>query len=1339
MKNLRNFITSTNRNNLRLFISVSIIALIAITGLLVWQTTAQMQTAEQISDNGLPMPTLGNYPNTTINIGANTTITPNVAPTNTTRINVSTNSNFKGLLAANPTTGVVRITNANPAGTYLVTVKAFNASGMTTRTFTLTVGNGPICNFTVQFTNAPDVSFNGFARSLAIGDFNNDGIQDIARTSFFVSPEFEFSNNIVSILLGNGTGGFSGTTTVGVARGPSQIAIGDFNNDGNQDFITANIQAGVSIGLGNGLGGFTSTTDSTIDSVVRGSIAIGDFNNDGNQDFAVIRQFPETVFIRLGNGSGSFGSPIQVNSATSPSNLAIGDFNNDGKQDLAVLSRSSMTVSIRLGDGLGGFSGSTQVAAGSNSFNLTIGDFNNDGNQDLAIVNMNSSGTVSIRLGDGLGGFSGSTEVSVGNNPSSVVIGDFNNDGNLDLEVGSSPTIIFLFGNGLGGFTANQVINGGFGGIVGDFNNDGKQDLAGINSISGSLIEIKLGGCSVAPTATPTLGNYPNTSVTVGANTTITPDAVPTNTTRINVSTNTNFKGLLAANPTTGVVRVTNAHPAGTYLVTIKAFNDTNGMIAKTFTLTVSNGTVCNGTVQFTTAPNVSTGAFPRTITIGDFNNDGNQDFITANQTSNTVSVRLGDGTGNITNNTSEVFVGNSPFSVAVGDFNNDGNQDFAAANRGDSTISIRLGNGLGNFTGNEVSLPNSSFPVGISIADFNNDGKQDFVVTGSSGNAGAVYVRFGDGTGNFSGNFMLGNGEFAVSASIGDFNNDGNQDFVTANPSNSTFVVFTGNGVNNFNGVLQGTVNSIAGVTVGNFNNDSSQDLVIPNSNVNTVTIFLGNGLPGFNNPTTVGVGSQPSSSSIGDFNNDGRQDIAVANANDGTVSLLLGNGSGTFINSLTIPVVGDAFSIATADFNNDGIQDFAVAGRTPRTVAIRLGGCSVTPTPTPTPTVSPTPTPNPTATPTPTPTPGSEIDLRISQNDAPDPVMVGQPLTYTLTVFIRRFSGQNNVSPQIRFNYPGGVPFVFNSANGTDSYTATPDAFGVTFSGGAFTGFGDATGTFNIIITPQSSGTLTSLGNNVIVDSTNVVFETNENNNTAQTITTTVTPSNVCTPSTTVTEGDLFPGGIVSFGVTSGAGSVTVDHVNAGTGLQSLTVVNSTNAVVNIPAFTPGTQMPVVVTFTPINPGLAVDFTLRAASTFHAANIRARCAEVCTPSTTVTEGNLFPGGIVSFGITSGPGSVTVDHVNAGTGTQSLTVVGTPTNAVVNIPAFTAGTTMPIVVTFTPIDPNQPVDFTLRAASTFHAANVRVRCGVTSKSGVSERSVEKSVALTGSVTKFIQ
>jgi len=104
----------------------------------------------------------------------------------------------------------------------------------------------------------------------------------------------------------------------------------------------------------------------------------------------------------------------------------------------------------------------------------------------------------------------------------------------------------------------------------------------------------------------------------------------------------------------------------------------------------------------------------------------------------------------------------------------------------------------------------------------------------------------------------------------------------------------------------------------------------------------------------------------------------------------------------------------------------------------------------------------------------------------------------------------------------------------------------------------------------------------------------------------------------------------------------------------------------------------------------------------------------QTCTPSTTVSDGDLLPGGIASFGVSSGPGSVTVDHINAGTGLQSLTVVGTPTNATMNIPAYAPDTFAPVDVNFTRPDPALPTDFTLRAASKFYSIFIRVRCSAT-------------------------
>ena len=108
-------------------------------------------------------------------------MTPDAAPANTTSINVSTDSNFKGTFAASPTTGVVTVTDAHPAGTYTVTVTAFGPGGTTTKTFTLTVTSTPCgAGFTAGFTNAADVNAGSDPFSVAIGDFNGDGKQDLA-------------------------------------------------------------------------------------------------------------------------------------------------------------------------------------------------------------------------------------------------------------------------------------------------------------------------------------------------------------------------------------------------------------------------------------------------------------------------------------------------------------------------------------------------------------------------------------------------------------------------------------------------------------------------------------------------------------------------------------------------------------------------------------------------------------------------------------------------------------------------------------------------------------------------------------------------------------------------------------------------------------------------------------------------------------------------------------------------------------------------------------------------------------------------------------------------------
>ena len=116
---------------------------------------------------------------------------------------------------------------------------------------------------------------------------------------------------------------------------------------------------------------------------------------------------------------------------------------------------------------------------------------------------------------------------------------------------------------------------------------------------------------------------------------------------------------------------------------------------------------------------------------MGDFNGDGKLDLAVVNNGSSTVSILLGDGTGNFTLASSPA-TGSSPVSVAVGDFNGDGKLDLAVANEGSNTVSILLGDGTGNFT-LAASPATGLAPVSVAVGDFNGDGRLDLAV-GNSG-----------------------------------------------------------------------------------------------------------------------------------------------------------------------------------------------------------------------------------------------------------------------------------------------------------------------------------------------------------------------------------------------------------------------------------------------------------------------------------------------------------------------------------------------------------------------------------------------------------------------------
>lgn len=88
-----------------------------------------------------PSPTLGTYPDTSVNAGSSTTVTPTAGPADNVSVTVTAaaSAGFTGTVSANSSTGVISVSNPN-AGIFTITVTATdNCSATVTRAFTLTV------------------------------------------------------------------------------------------------------------------------------------------------------------------------------------------------------------------------------------------------------------------------------------------------------------------------------------------------------------------------------------------------------------------------------------------------------------------------------------------------------------------------------------------------------------------------------------------------------------------------------------------------------------------------------------------------------------------------------------------------------------------------------------------------------------------------------------------------------------------------------------------------------------------------------------------------------------------------------------------------------------------------------------------------------------------------------------------------------------------------------------------------------------------------------------------------------------------------------------------------
>ncbi len=405
--------------------------------------------------------------------------------------------------------------------------------------------------FTVMANFPPAIPTGTEVYGVAVGDFNGDGIPDLAVANL--------DTNYVSVLLGNGDGTFQTPVTynTGTGSGPISVAVGDFNGDGLPDLAVANYTAGtvtVLLGTGNGTFCDASNTDGyctnstlginkantyTVGSEPR-SVAVGDFNGDGLPDLVVANYGGSiSVLLNVAPDPGTFTpAPNCTTTCTygtfsEPRSVAVGDFNGDGLPDLAVANYGNGTVSVLLNNPsdpgtftatpnspyTGGTSASTEF---SSPTYVAVGDFNGDGLPDLVVTNAGSySGSYNVTVmlniysGSGSDPFASSStstfpmyttgSASSASEPWGVAIGDFNGDGFADLAVanfgGSTVSVLLNDADDPGTFAAASYspITVGSGSstpvrvAVGDFNGDGLADLA-VTNYGNNMVEVLLSG-----------------------------------------------------------------------------------------------------------------------------------------------------------------------------------------------------------------------------------------------------------------------------------------------------------------------------------------------------------------------------------------------------------------------------------------------------------------------------------------------------------------------------------------------------------------------------------------------------------------------------------------------------------------------------------------------------------------------------------------------------------------------------------------------------------------------------------------------------------------------------